>query len=124
MAIGSGFYSTAVLATLLSIATLTVMAYVEERLQGHRVYSYALTVTDFDAALSFLKNTLKEMTVSLPSFNFRRNPTNYKIWFNVVASREVNVKIVERLSKSPEIIQLETGTSAQDFTHPLRPHGE
>src|ERR1041385_8897132 len=34
MAIGAGFYGMAILATLISIATLTLMSYVEERIHG------------------------------------------------------------------------------------------
>ena len=124
MAIGSGFYGTAVFATLLSIVTLTLMSYIEDRLQSHRVCSYALTVSNIDAAMAVVKQVLEELGIPLPSINFRRGQDTHKVWFNVPTSREVNLKIIGRLSQSSVIIQVETGTSVEDFVHPLRPHGE
>src|SRR5437763_9715667 len=44
MAIGAGFYTTALLTTAISIGTLTFMSYLEQRLQGNRIFSYSLTV--------------------------------------------------------------------------------
>src|SRR5438094_7748356 len=52
MAVGAGFYGTAAFTTLLSIAILTLMSFVEERIQSHRVYAYALVVTNLDAGIA------------------------------------------------------------------------
>jgi putative Mg2+ transporter-C (MgtC) family protein len=124
MAVGAGFYGTAVFATLLSLATLTLMASIEQRLQGHRVFSYLLTVVDVEVAMSTVKKLLEELAVAPPCFNFRKDHVRHRLWFNATVSRDLNQKIVERLSQSPDVVQVENGMSVQDFIHPLRPHGE
>src|SRR5256885_16174148 len=52
MAIGAGFYTTALLTTVISIGTLTSMSYLEQRLQGNRIFSYSLTVTRVDSGIT------------------------------------------------------------------------
>src|SRR5215471_12437815 len=52
MAIGAGFYGTAIFATVLGIVTLTFMSHLEERLQSRHIFSYSLTVSDVQAAMS------------------------------------------------------------------------
>jgi putative Mg2+ transporter-C (MgtC) family protein len=124
MSIGAGFYSTAVFATALSIGTLTLMGYIEGRVQSHRIFSFSLTVTNVETAIAGVKQVLHELAVGTPAFNFRKDPDRHRLWFNLMLSRELNLKIVERLSRSTDIIQLENGVSAADFIHPLRPHDE
>ena len=124
MAVGAGFYGTAVFATLLSIATLTLMAYIEGRLQWHRVFSYSLIVTDANVAMSTVKKLLQELAVPPPCFNFRKDHDRHRLWFNATVSRDLNQKIVERLSQSSDVLQVENGMSVQDFIHPLGPHDE
>src|SRR3954465_10007064 len=46
MALGSGFYGTAVFTTLMTIVTLTLLSFVEHRIGNRRVFSYAITATD------------------------------------------------------------------------------
>jgi len=119
MAVGSGFYGIAVFATLLSIATLTLMSYIEDRIQQRHLHSFTITGTDFSAAAAAIKTALKECSINLSSFNFRREPNRYQIWFNASVSHEINLRIVERLSQFPAITQVETGTSPHDFIQPL-----
>src|SRR5215475_10352201 len=117
MALGAGFYGMAVMATALSIVTLTFMSFVEDRLQSHRVYSYSVVVTDVANALPLMKNALKELAIAPSSFNFRRESDGFHVWFNLLISRETHLKIVERFSRLSEIRELQTGSSAQDFIH-------
>src|SRR5213595_1739460 len=56
MALGAGFYGMAVFATVMSIVTLTLMSFVEDRLQGHRVYNYSVIVTDISRALPLIRD--------------------------------------------------------------------
>src|SRR2546423_5652302 len=55
MAVGAGFYGTAVFAALMTIVTLTVLAVLETRLQGHRIYSFGLVVTNLETTLTTIK---------------------------------------------------------------------
>ncbi len=124
MALGAGLYGLAVFATMMSIVTLTLMSFVEDRLQGHRVYNYSVVVTDLGSALDSIRNALQELSIISSTFNFRRNSNGVQVWFNLSTSREKNLQIIKRLSHVPEIRQLETGTSAQDFMHPVRRDSE
>ena len=114
MALGSGMYWTAVFATAMSLVTLYFLSFVEDRIQGRRTYSYSLVVSDLNQALASVNRVLQESSVSAASFNFKKRADNYRVWFNLVIPREKNIKIIQRLSEVPEIIQVETG-SARDF---------
>ena len=118
MAVGAGFYGVAIMATALSIMTLTFMSFVEDRLQGHRVYNYFVVVTDLASALPLMKNALKDLTIAASTFNYRRESDGFHVWFNLSISRETHLKIVESFSRLSEIRELQTGSSAQDFIHP------
>jgi len=123
MAVGAGFYGIGLFATVLTVVTLTVMSYVEDRIQRRRLHSYTVTTVDVQAAMETIKRTLEESLVSPSGFNFRRDPERYQLWFTVSVSPELNLKIVERLAQHPEIIQLETGVSPGDFMQPTHPSG-
>jgi len=114
MALGSGMYWTAVFATAMSLVTLYFLSFVEDRIQGRRTYSYSLVVSDLNQALASVNRVLQESSVSAASFNFKKRADNYHVWFNLVIPREKNIKIIQRLSEVPEIIQVESG-SARDF---------
>jgi putative Mg2+ transporter-C (MgtC) family protein len=124
MAVGAGLYGTAVFTTALSIGTLTVMSYIDERIQSRHVFSYSLTVTDVEAAMSTVQKIFSEFNFAPPSLNFRKNHDRHRLWFNALISRDLNQKIVQRLSEAPVVLQVENGVSAQDFIHPLRPHDD
>jgi putative Mg2+ transporter-C (MgtC) family protein len=115
MAVGSGMYLVAVFATAMSLVTLYLLSFVEDRIQGRRSYSYSLVVSDLNPALASINRVLQESSVSAASFNFKKRTDNYRVWFKLIIPRETNIKIIQRLSEVPEIIQVETGTSAGDF---------
>src|SRR5256886_5208084 len=115
MALGSGMYWTAVFATAMSLVTLYFLSFVEDRIQGRRTYSYALVVSDLNQALASINRVLQESSVSAASFNFKKRPGHYQVWFNLLIPRETNIKIIQRLSEVPEIIQVETGSTANEL---------
>src|SRR5712691_10807613 len=64
MALGSGMYLVAVFATAMSLVTLYFLAFVEDKIQGRKSYSYALVVTDLNQAIASINRVLKENSVS------------------------------------------------------------
>ena len=115
MALGSGMYLVATFVTAMSLVTLFFLSYLEDRIQGRMSYSYALVVSDLNEALASINRVLQESSVSAASFNFKKRAENYRVWFTLVIPRDTNIKIIQRLSEVPEIIQMETGTNARDF---------
>ena len=115
MALGSGMYMVAAFATAMSLVTLYFLSFIEDKIQGRRSYSYALVVTDLNQALASINRVLQDSSVSAASFNFKKRSGHYRVWFNLLIPRETNVKIIQRLSEVPEIIQVETGSTARDF---------
>jgi len=115
MALGSGMYLVAAFATAMSLVTLYFLSFIEDKIQGRRSYSYALVVTDLNQALTSINKVLQDSSVAAASFNFKKKSGHYRVWFNLLIPRETNVKIIQRLSEVPEIIQVETGSTARDF---------
>ena len=115
MARGSGMYLVAVFATAMSLVTLYFLSFIEDKIQGRRSYSYALVVTDLNQALASINKVLQDSSVAAASFNFKKKAGHYRVWFNLLIPRDTNIKIIQRLSEVPEIIQVETGTNARDF---------
>src|SRR5499426_2086150 len=115
MALGSGMYTVAIFVTAMSLITLYFLAFIEDKIQGRRSYSYALVVTDLNQALASINRVLQDSSVSAASFNFKKKAGHYRVWFTLLIPRETNVRIIQRLSEVPEIIQVETGTTARDF---------
>jgi len=115
MALGSGMYLVALFATAMSLLTLYFLSFVEDRIQGRRSYSYALVVSNLNQALASIHRVLQESSVSAASFNFKKEAGRYQVWFNLLIPRETNIKIIQRLSEVPEIIQVETGSSAHEL---------
>jgi len=115
MALGSGMYLVAAFATAMSLVTLYFLSFIEDKIQGRRSYSYALVVTDLNQALTSIHKVLQDSSVAAASFNFKKKSGHYRVWFNLLIPRETNVKIIQRLSEVPEIIQVETGSTARDF---------
>ena len=115
MALGSGMYLVAAFATAMSLVTLYFLSFIEDKIQGRRSYSYALVVTDLNQALTSINKVLQDSSVAAASFNFKKKAGHYRVWFNLLIPRETNLKIIQRLSEVPEIIQVETGSSARDF---------
>jgi putative Mg2+ transporter-C (MgtC) family protein len=123
MALGSGLYTIAIFATALSLVTLYLLSFVEDRIQGRKLYSYSVVVTDLNQALGSINKVLQESSVPTASFNFKKNVGYYRVWFNLLISRETNLKITQRLSQVPEITQLETGGGPEDFGTGIRHPG-
>src|SRR6516162_8944975 len=121
MALGSGMYLVAIFATGMSLVTLYLLSFVEDRIQGRRSYSYSLVVSDLNQALASVNRVLQESSVSAVSFNFRKRTGHYKVWFNLVIPRETNLRIIQRLSEVPEIIEVETGSGARDIAAVVPP---
>jgi putative Mg2+ transporter-C (MgtC) family protein len=115
MALGSGMYLIAIFVTAMSLVILYLLSFVEDRIQGRRSYSYALVVSDLNQALTSINQVLQDSSVSAASFNFKKRSENYRVWFTLVIPRDTNIKIIQRLSEVPEIIQVETGADARDF---------
>ena len=115
MALGSGMYMVAAFATAMSLVTLYFLSFIEDKIQGRRSYSYALVVSDLNQALASINKVLQDSSVAAASFNFKKRSGHYRVWFNLLIPRETNVKIIQRLSEVPEIIQVETGSTARDF---------
>jgi putative Mg2+ transporter-C (MgtC) family protein len=111
MALGSGMYTVAVFATAMSLVTLYVLAFVEDKIQGRRSYSYSLVVSDLQQALASINRVLQESEVTAASFNFKKRAGNYHVWFYLVIPRNKNLKIIQRLSEIPEITQVEAGSN-------------
>ena len=72
-------------------------------------------MTDLNQALTSIHKVLQDSSVAAASFNFKKKSGHYRVWFNLLIPRETNVKIIQRLSEVPEIIQVETGSTARDF---------
>lgn len=121
MALGSGMYWTAVFVTSMSIVTLYFLAFIEDKIQGRKSYSYALVVTNLNQALAAINKVLQDCSVSAVSFNFKKRPGHYSVWFNLLVPRDTNAKIIQRLSEVPEITQVETGSTPGDFPAVLPP---
>src|SRR5436853_2008235 len=119
MALGSGMYLVAIFATAMSLVTLYFLSFIEDRIQGRRSYSYALVVSDLNQALASINRVLQDSSVAAASFNFKKRAGHYRVWFNLLIPRETNIKIIQRLSEVPEIIQVETGSSAGEFAAAL-----
>lgn len=111
MALGSGMYGVAVFTTLMSLLTLYFLSFLEDKIQGRRLYSYSLVVTDLNQALTSIHEVLQASSVTAASFNFKKHTDNYQVWFTLLIPRETNLKIIQRLSEIPEITQVETGSS-------------
>ena len=119
MALGSGMYSVAVFVTAMSFVTLYFLAFIEDKFQGRKFYSYTLVVTDLNPALASIEKILHETSVAAASFNFKKDAGHYRVFFNLLIPRETNLKIVQKLSKIPEITQLETGNNMTDVADPF-----
>ena len=119
MALGSGMYLVAVFATAMSLVTLYFLAFVEDKIQGRKSYSYALVVTDLNQAIASVNRVLQEGSVAAVSFNFKKQAGHYRLWFNLLVPRETNLKIIQQLSEVPEITQVETGNSVREFAEVL-----
>jgi putative Mg2+ transporter-C (MgtC) family protein len=117
MAVGSGFYGTAIFTTLLSLITLTVMPFIESRVPSNRVYSYSVTVSDLTQGVRALQSLLAEFSVPATSLNFRRDDPKSRIWFTIAAARETNENILARLSSLPEVKEVEASPSSHGFPH-------
>jgi putative Mg2+ transporter-C (MgtC) family protein len=115
MALGSGMYLVAGFTTVMSLITLYFLSFVEDKIQGRKSYSYSLVVTDLNQALASINNVLQETSVGAASFNFKKKAGHYRVWFNLLVPRETNLKIIQRLSKIPEVTQMETGSNPRDF---------
>jgi len=115
MALGSGMYAVAVFATAMSLAILYFLAFLEDKIQGRKSYSYALVVTDLQQALASINKVLKACSVSAVSFNFKKRSGSFRVWFNLIIARETNLKILQGLSAVPEITDVETESSERDF---------
>src|SRR5215813_8477587 len=115
MALGAGMYAVAIFTTGMSLITLYFLSFIEDKIQGRRSYSYSLVVTDLSQALASINRVLQESSVAAASFNFKKKADHYRVWFNLLISRDTNLKIIQRLSAIPEITQVETGRGAQDF---------
>ena len=118
MALGSGMYVVAASTTGMSLITLYFLAFIEDKIQGRKSYSYSLVVTDLHQALGSINKVLQDTSVSAASFNFKKKAGHYRVWFNLIISRDTNVKIMQRLSEIPEIMQVETGSSREFGTVP------
>src|SRR6516225_6009695 len=121
MAIGSGMYLVAIFATAMSLVTLYFLSFIEDKIQGRKSYSYSLVVSDLNQALASINRVLQESSVSAVSFNFRKRTGHYKVWFNLVIPRETNLRIIQRFSEVPEIIEVETGSGARDIAAVVPP---
>jgi putative Mg2+ transporter-C (MgtC) family protein len=114
MALGSGMYMVAIIATAMSLTTLYFLAFIEDKIQYRRSYSYVLVVTDLHRALASIDKILQESSASAASFTFKRETDHYHVGFNILASRETNLKIIQQLSAIPEITEVDT-SSSHDF---------
>jgi putative Mg2+ transporter-C (MgtC) family protein len=121
MALGSGMYTVALFATAMSLVTLYFLSFIEDKIQGRKSYSYSLVVSDLHQALTSINRVLQESSVSAASFNFKKRSGHYRVWFNLLVARETNIKIIQRLSEIPEIVQVETGSSAKEFATVMPP---
>ena len=72
-------------------------------------------VSNLNQALASSHRVLQESSVSAASFNFKKEAGHYQVWFNLLIPRETNIKIIQRLSEIPEIIQVETGSTAHEL---------
>jgi putative Mg2+ transporter-C (MgtC) family protein len=124
MALGSGMYGVAVFATAMSLVTLYFMSFIEDKIQGRRSYSYSLVVTDLNQALASIHKVLQANSVTAASFNFKKRTDNYHVWFTLLIPRERNLKIIQRLSEIPEIMQVESGTSESENTSAVSSNGD
>jgi uncharacterized membrane protein YhiD involved in acid resistance len=115
MAIGSGMYGVAVFTTGVSIITLYLLSFLEDKIQGRKSYSYSLVVTDLNLALASIQRILQECSVAAVSFNFKKKAGHYRVWFNLYISRDKSLKVIQKLSDVPEITQVETGSNLRDF---------
>jgi len=116
MALGSGMYGVAVFTTAMSLVTLYLLSFMEDKIQGRKSYSYALTVSDLNRALVSIHKVLQECSVAAASFNFKKKTGHYRVWFNLFVARDTNIKIMQRLSEIPEVTQLETGGNTRQFS--------
>jgi putative Mg2+ transporter-C (MgtC) family protein len=115
MAVGSGFYGTAIFTTVLSLITLMVLPYIENRVPNIRIYNYSVTVSDLTRGLSALQSLLAELSVPTTNLNFRRDDPKSRIWFTISAVRETNDHIIARLSSLPEVKEVDATPSSHAF---------
>jgi putative Mg2+ transporter-C (MgtC) family protein len=121
MALGSGMYAVAVFTTVMSLITLYFLAFLEDRIQGRKLHSYALTVADLSSALVSINRILQENSVAAASFNFKKAAGQCRVWFHLFISREKNQKIIQELSEVPGLTQMKTGGGDSSSGLPAEP---
>jgi len=104
----------------MSLVTLYFLSFIEDKIQGRRSYSYSLVVSDLNQAIGSISKVLHDTSVSAASFNFKKKAGHYRVWFNLLISRDTNLKILQKLSEIPEITQVETD-SGREFATTIPP---
>ena len=116
--VGAGFYGIAIIATVVSIATLTIFSLVEEKLQNRRTYSYSIGVNNLANALASLNTIFQALSIAMPAVNFTRDGETYTVWFNLFVSPDNNLRVIEKLSTVQSVVRVETGTIQRNFQQP------
>ena len=124
MALGSGMYVVAIFTTAMSLITLYFLAFIEDKIQGRKSYSYSLVVTNLNQALGSINKVLQDSSVAAASFNFKKKAGHYRVWFTLLIPRDKNLKIIQKLSEIPEITQVETGNGRDLPTVPPAETGD
>jgi putative Mg2+ transporter-C (MgtC) family protein len=124
MALGSGMYLVAVFTTAMSLATLYLLSFIEDKIQGRKSYSYSLVVTNLNHSLASINRVLQDNLVTAASFNFKKKDGHYRVWFSLFIPRDTNLKIIQRLSEIPEITQVETDDSTRVTSVPSSDSGD
>ena len=114
MALGAGMYATAVEATILTIAILSVLGIVEGRLEARRGLEYRLLVESLNEGLEAVHRALAVHGVTAVDLSFKREGHNYRVSFHSTAPRETNQKVLDAFALEPTIHEVETSAHVID----------
>lgn len=108
MTLGAGFYGTALIATVLAIATLYLLGILTARLQARRQhYIYSLLVSAPGESTRIIDKVLEPLGIPLEDLSFKKEAGGYRIRFAASTSREASEKVMQALLENRQILEVE-----------------
>jgi hypothetical protein len=66
-------------------------------------------VSNLNDGLTAVQRILQEHKVGDAHLSFRKEVQNCRVWFQILASRDINHQILTSLSREPVVTEVETG---------------
>lgn len=100
MAVGAGFYWTAVFATVMILLALSLLGWLEKRFALKReLRHYQVRGPQVDVLTAAVMETVQQQKLTLHRLSSRRQDNLYELTFDVESSSEQNTAIVQRLTE-------------------------